>query len=208
MTNALLPVDGVLRRSPPAPAGSPAIIAEGLVRRFDGLAAVDGLDLEIARGEIYGFLGPNGAGKSTTVRMLCTLLAPTRRRGRSSPATTSPPSPDQVRLRIGVALQDAALDRKQTGRGAAAPAGPALRPAAARDRAAARRAAASSSTSATPSTPHRHLLRRHEAPPRPRRRPGAQPRGAVPRRADHRPRPDQPGPGVGGGAAAQRTSSA
>ena len=39
--------------------------------------AVDGIDLEVAAGEIYGFLGPNGAGKSTTVRMLTTLLLPT-----------------------------------------------------------------------------------------------------------------------------------
>ena len=48
--------------------------------------------------------------------MLCTLLAPTERRGHASPATTSSPSPGAVRLRIGVALQEAALDPKQTGR--------------------------------------------------------------------------------------------
>ena len=92
-----------------------AIRARGLVRDFGDLHAVDGVDLEVERGEIYGFLGPNGAGKSTTVRMLCTLLAPDRRAGRRSPASTSPPSPSEVRLRIGVALQDAALDPKQTG---------------------------------------------------------------------------------------------
>ena len=74
------------------------------------------VDLEISTGEIYGFLGPNGAGKSTTVRMLCTLLAPTGGTRDRSPATTSPPQPGEVRLRIGVALQDAALDPKQTGR--------------------------------------------------------------------------------------------
>ena len=114
MTNALLPVDGVLRRSPAEPAGPPAIIAEGLVRSFDGVSAVDGLDLEVARGEIYGFLGPNGAGKSTTVRVLCTLLAPTA--GRASVAGYDVATePGQVRLRIGVALQEAALDPKQTG---------------------------------------------------------------------------------------------
>jgi ABC-2 type transport system ATP-binding protein len=54
-----------------------AIRAQGLGRRCNGVIAVDDLDLEIASGELYGFLGPNGAGKSTTVRMLCTLLAPT-----------------------------------------------------------------------------------------------------------------------------------
>ncbi|MEO7774202.1 MAG: ABC transporter ATP-binding protein [Steroidobacteraceae bacterium] len=49
----------------------------GLVRRFAGVAAVDGLDLDVPRGEIFGFLGPNGSGKSTTMRLLCGLLQPT-----------------------------------------------------------------------------------------------------------------------------------
>ena len=54
------------------------IQAEQLVREFKGgILAVDGIDLLIAPGEIYGFLGPNGAGKSTTVHMLTTLLPPT-----------------------------------------------------------------------------------------------------------------------------------
>ena len=57
-----------------------AIRTEGLVRQFKDFTAVEEVDLDIARGEIYGFLGPNGAGKSTTVRILCTLLAPTRGR--------------------------------------------------------------------------------------------------------------------------------
>ena len=56
--------------------GTLAIEAEGLVYRFGGNIAVDGMDLEVARGEIYGFLGPNGAGKTTTMRMLATLLRP------------------------------------------------------------------------------------------------------------------------------------
>src|SRR5262249_37898317 len=55
-----------------------SIEAEGLVREFKGgIRAVDGIDLHVAPGEIYGFLGPNGAGKSTTVLMLTTLLPPT-----------------------------------------------------------------------------------------------------------------------------------
>ena len=54
------------------------IEAEGLVKEFkDEVLAVDGIDLEVKPGEIYGFLGPNGAGKSTTVHMLTTLLPPT-----------------------------------------------------------------------------------------------------------------------------------
>jgi ABC-2 type transport system ATP-binding protein len=92
----------------------PAISVTGLVRRFDDLAAVDGLDLEVEAGEIYGFLGPNAAGKTTTVRMLCTLLAPSG--GRAVVAGFDVDTePERVRLRIGVALQDVALDGKQTG---------------------------------------------------------------------------------------------
>lgn len=91
-----------------------AITARGLSRRFGELDAVAGIDLEIAKGEIYGLLGPNGAGKSTTVRMLCTLLGPT-----GGSATVAghdiTDDPDAVRLSIGAALQEAALDPKQTG---------------------------------------------------------------------------------------------
>ena len=92
----------------------PAITAWGLTRAFGDVHAVDGLDLTIERGEIYGLLGPNGAGKSTTVRMLCTLLAPTG--GQATVAGFDiAERPQQVRLHIGVALQDVALDPKQTG---------------------------------------------------------------------------------------------
>jgi ABC-2 type transport system ATP-binding protein len=90
------------------------ISTEKLVRQFDSLTAVDEVDLEIEQGEIYGFLGPNGAGKSTTVRVLCTLLAPTS--GRAVVAGYDVATdPGKVRLNIGVALQEAALDPKQTG---------------------------------------------------------------------------------------------
>jgi ABC-2 type transport system ATP-binding protein len=91
-----------------------AIYTQALVRDFDGVRAVDGVDLRIPAGEIYGFLGPNGAGKSTTVKMLCTLLAPSGGQARVAGYDVAT-QPGQVRLRIGVALQDAALDPKQTG---------------------------------------------------------------------------------------------
>ena len=92
-----------------------SIRATGLRRRFGSFEAVAGVDLDISDGEIYGFLGPNGAGKSTTVRLLTTLLSPTD--GDAMVAGFSiVTAPEAVRLRIGVALQDAALDPKQTGR--------------------------------------------------------------------------------------------
>jgi len=53
-----------------------AIVARGLAKRFGDLVAVSQLDLDVPRGQIYGFLGPNGSGKSTTIRMLCGLLMP------------------------------------------------------------------------------------------------------------------------------------
>jgi ABC-2 type transport system ATP-binding protein len=91
-----------------------AIWTENLVRRFGDVQAVNGVNIQIPKGEIYGFLGPNGAGKSTMVHMLCTLLAPTG--GRATVAGFDVESdPGKVRLRIGVALQEAALDPKQTG---------------------------------------------------------------------------------------------
>ena len=92
------------------------IEAEGLVREFkNGPRAVDGIDLEVAPGEIYGFLGPNGAGKSTTVHMLTTLLPPTAGTARVAGHDIVREGP-AVRDAIGVALQEAALDLLLTGR--------------------------------------------------------------------------------------------
>src|SRR5260221_6710841 len=92
-----------------------AIRTDSLVRRFGDFTSVAGVDLAVDRGEIYGCLGPNGAGKSTTVRVLCTLLAPTG--GSATLAGYDVGSqPGDVRLQLGVALQDAALDPKQAGR--------------------------------------------------------------------------------------------
>jgi ABC-2 type transport system ATP-binding protein len=114
MTDTQLHVDAAMARSGPRRPGLSAITTEGLVRTFNGLAAVDSLDLDIHEGEIYGFLGPNGAGKSTTVRVLCTLLAPSSGRATVAGYDVATEA-GQVRLRIGVALQEAALDPKQTG---------------------------------------------------------------------------------------------
>jgi ABC-2 type transport system ATP-binding protein len=92
----------------------PEIHAQSLKRSFGTTLAVDGVDLSVARGEIYGFLGPNGAGKSTVTRVLCTLISPTGGSARVAGFDVETQA-DRVRLRIGVALQDAALDPKQTG---------------------------------------------------------------------------------------------
>src|SRR5437868_7446208 len=92
------------------------IEADGLVREFKkGPRAVDGIDLRIASGEIYGFLGPNGAGKSTTTLMLTTLLPPTAGGARVAGYDVVREGP-RVRAVIGAALQDAALDPLLTGR--------------------------------------------------------------------------------------------
>ena len=55
----------------------PAVSVTGLTKRYGEIEAVRGIDLEVARGETFGFLGPNGAGKSTTINILCTLVEPT-----------------------------------------------------------------------------------------------------------------------------------
>ena len=92
------------------------IEVEGLVREFkNGPRAVDGIDLRVEPGEIYGFLGPNGAGKSTTVLMLTTLLPPTAGTARVAGHDIVREGP-AVRAAIGAALQEAALDPLLTGR--------------------------------------------------------------------------------------------
>jgi ABC-2 type transport system ATP-binding protein len=96
-----------------------AIEATALAKRYktkDGpIDAVQGVDLRVEPGEIFGFLGPNGAGKSTTVRMLTTLLSITS--GRATVAGIDVASdPSGVRTMIGVALQEAGLDERQSGR--------------------------------------------------------------------------------------------
>ncbi len=96
--------------------GDNSIVVEKLVREFKkGPRAVDGIDLHVAPGEIYGFLGPNGAGKSTTVLMLTTLLPPTAGTARVGGYDVRTEGP-KVRSVIGAALQEAALDPLLTGR--------------------------------------------------------------------------------------------
>jgi ABC-2 type transport system ATP-binding protein len=96
-----------------------AVLAEGLVKHYNGregtVEAVRGVDLEVRPGEIFGFLGPNGAGKSTTVRMLTTLLSITSGRAEVAGVDVAT-DPGGARSLMGVALQEAGLDPRQTGR--------------------------------------------------------------------------------------------
>src|ERR1700733_11535695 len=88
---------------------TPAIVCEGLSKRYGKTRALDGFDLTVAEGAIYGLLGPNGAGKTTAVRALATLLRPDS--GRAEVAGFSViRQPAQVRARIGLAGQNAAVD--------------------------------------------------------------------------------------------------
>ena len=100
----------------PAPERRHSIEAEGLRKEFPGgVVAVDGIDLDIHEGEIFGFLGPNGAGKTTTLRMLTTLLRPTA--GHATVAGYDLyRQTHEIRRSIGVALQEAGLDMMATGR--------------------------------------------------------------------------------------------
>jgi ABC-2 type transport system ATP-binding protein len=95
--------------------GPAAVDAQGLIKHYDDVEAVRGVDLRVDAGEVFGFLGPNGAGKSTTVRMLTTLLSITAGTAHVAGLDVAR-EPDAVRHRIGVALQEAGLDPRQTGR--------------------------------------------------------------------------------------------
>ncbi len=90
-----------------------AIEADGLVRKFGDLVAVDSVTFDVEQGEIFGFLGPNGAGKTTTINMLCTLLRPT-----AGTATVNgydvARQPNEVRQSIGLVFQDPSLDDQLT----------------------------------------------------------------------------------------------
>jgi ABC-2 type transport system ATP-binding protein len=91
------------------------VIAEGLHKHYGTTHALDGLDLEIRRGTVFGMLGPNGAGKTTAVRVLSTLAQPTAGRALIDGFDVVRQA-DEVRNRIGLAGQHAALDEKLTGR--------------------------------------------------------------------------------------------
>ena len=92
-----------------------AISTEGLVKRYGRNRGLAGLDLEVRRGEVYGFLGPNGAGKTTTIRLLLDLIRPT---GGRATVLGLDPRRDGVALRrrVGYLAGDFVVDGRQTGR--------------------------------------------------------------------------------------------
>ncbi|GES31137.1 ATP-binding cassette domain-containing protein [Streptomyces angustmyceticus] len=92
-----------------------AIYAEGLVKTFGDVRALDGVDLDVPKGTVLGMLGPNGAGKTTAVRVLTTLLQPDRGTARVAGIDVLA-QPDKVRRSIGLSGQFAAVDEYLTGR--------------------------------------------------------------------------------------------
>jgi ABC-2 type transport system ATP-binding protein len=86
-----------------------AVSAKDLVKRYDEVEAVRGIDLEVHSGETFGFLGPNGAGKSTTISMLCTLVRPSGGSARVAGHDVVSER-DEVRRNIGLVFQDTTLD--------------------------------------------------------------------------------------------------
>lgn len=92
-----------------------AIEVLDLAKRFKDISAVKGISFEVRQGELFGFLGPNGAGKSTTIKMLATLIKPTRGTAKVNGYDIRK-QPDRVRESIGLVFQDPSLDEKLTAR--------------------------------------------------------------------------------------------
>src|SRR5947209_4094939 len=95
------------------PQAGDAIEVHALTKRFGTLEAVRGIDFSVRPGEVFGFLGPNGAGKSTTIKILCTLTAPSGGVARVAGHDVASER-DEVRRHIGLVFQDTTLDEYLT----------------------------------------------------------------------------------------------
>jgi ABC-2 type transport system ATP-binding protein len=94
---------------------SKAIETNNLTKKFNGLTAVDKLNISIEKGEVFGLLGPNGAGKTTTISMLCTILKPTSGTAKVNGFDIVRQA-TQVRKSIGIVFQDPSIDDRLTGK--------------------------------------------------------------------------------------------
>jgi len=92
-----------------------AIVTKDLVKKFEDVEAVRGINLDIEEGELFGLLGPNHAGKTTTISMLCTIVKPTSGSASVYGHDVKKES-DTVRGMIGIVFQDPSLDGNLTGK--------------------------------------------------------------------------------------------
>ena len=174
----------------------PAITARGLAKSYGDVIALDGIDLEAQEGTVLGLLGPNGAGKTTAVRILATLLQPDTGSARVAGFDVVDAGA-ALRARIGLAGQNAAVDENLTGFENLEMVGRLYHLGKGPSRTRARELLEQLRARGRRRPPRQDLLGRHAPPARPRGRARRPPAGAVPRRADHRPRPAQPPRAVG-----------
>ncbi len=182
--------------TPLSPTSDQAVHARGLVKTFGDLRAVDGIDLDVQRGEVFGVLGPNGAGKTTMLQMLATLL-PMDGGEAELFGVDVRRHPHVIRQLLGVTGQYASVDENLTGRENLWLFGRLLglsRSRRARDR---RGAARPVRPRGRRRQADREVLRWHAPPARPRRQPDQPATADLPRRAHHRPRPAHPRADVG-----------
>ena len=169
-----------------------SIEARGLVKTYPApgsksrVRALDGLDLQVPRGTIFALVGPNGAGKTTTVKILTTLAVPDEGEAVIEGIDVLA-SPARVRSVIGVVAQRSGADPTATGRENLVLQGHLYGQDTTSATEASRRAAGALPAHGRGRPLRPYLFRRHAAPPGRGARPDAPPRGAVPRRADHRP---------------------
>jgi ABC-2 type transport system ATP-binding protein len=102
VTDDKLPAGKPRRGEQAAPGGAPALVVEGLGKRFGDRVAFDDVSFEVGYGEVFGFLGPNGAGKTTTVRTLGTLIAPSSGRAMVAGIAVSAENGPVIRARISI----------------------------------------------------------------------------------------------------------